>query len=287
MTSKIPIFSLVDFSEMKDVFCVETQSDTKNIPLHLPYRTEYYGFGIVVAGQGVFNVNLETYQVQRGSILSIPPDAIKQWINRSGDLKTITIFFTKSYFLNHIQNKNRLEKLEFFQLQTNHIISFSPEQSNILEQLLYNIKDKLNSSHPYRNEIVANLLNIAFYEYAIFYNDHKDIKYKLLNRSEQITLEFKKLLTQNFIKERSVKFYGDLLFISSKHLSETITAETGRTAGEWITELVILEAKILLQDPTLNIAQITNILNFTDQSTFGKFFKNKTGFSPLAYRQTT
>ena len=287
MTNKIPTFALDDFSEKKAVFYIETQNDTKTIPLHLPYRTEYYGFGIVVAGKGTFNVNLENYQVQKGSILSIPPDAIKQWINRSDDLKTITIFFTNSFFSNYIQNKQRLDTLNFFQLHTKHIISLTQEKSSILEKILYTIKDKLNSNHQFSNEIVANLLNVAFYEYTIFYKDQTTTKSTQLNRSEQIALEFKKLVSQNFIKERGVKFYADQLFISSKHLTETISSETGKTAGEWITELVILEAKILLQDSNLNIAQITNNLHFADQSTFGKFFKNITGFSPLAYRQTS
>lgn len=287
MTNKIPTFSLDDFSEKKAVFYIETQNDIKTIPLHLPYRTEYYGFGIVVAGKGTFNVNLENYQVQKGSILSIPPDAIKQWINRSDDLKTITIFFTNSFFSNYIQNKQRLDTLNFFQLHTKHIISLTQEKSSILEKILYTIKDKLNSNHQFSNEIVANLLNVAFYEYTIFYKDQTTTKSTQLNRSEQIALEFKKLVSQNFIKERGVKFYADQLFISSKHLTETISSETGKTAGEWITELVILEAKILLQDSNLNIAQITNNLHFADQSTFGKFFKNITGFSPLAYRQTS
>jgi AraC family transcriptional regulator, transcriptional activator of pobA len=65
---------------------------------------------------------------------------------------------------------------------------------------------------------------------------------------------FKKLVTIHFTKQRSVKFYAYLLFISPKHLSETIKSETSKLASEWIGETVVLETKILLQESALSIA---------------------------------
>ncbi len=286
MTNKIPVFSIDNFSNKKEIFYIETQYDTKNIPLHLPYRTEYYGFGIVVSGNGTFDVNLESYKVHEGSIITISPEVIKQWKHRSSDLQTITIFFTKSFFVQHNLNQYLLDSFSFFNSQAQHIISFSKEKSDTIKNLLYNIKDRINSVHLYKNEIITNLLNMALYEYAVLYSEHTQSIASQQNRSRQISIEFKNLVTQHFIKQRKIKFYADLLFISPKHLSEIIKVQNGKTAGEWIDEMVVLEAKILLQDPTLSIAQIAEQLNFTDPSVFGKFFKNLTHLSPLAYRQT-
>jgi AraC family transcriptional regulator, transcriptional activator of pobA len=286
MNSPIPVISIKNFAENKEVFCVETQDDVKSIPMHLPYRTAYYGFGIIMEGSGVFNVNLETYPVERGAILAVPPDAIKKWEHRADDLKTISIFFTKNFFANYILDQHRLDNLPFFQLHTQHIVKLSPEKANIVEKLLYDIKNKINEQHSFSNEIIAHLLNIVFYEYTVLYNEMVIPHDVVLSRAAQIVMEFKKLVTQYFIKQRSVKFYAETLFITASHLSETIKTETGKSAGEWIDEAVILEAKVLLQDPDLNISQIAHQLNFSDQSTFGKFFKNICGLSPLAYRQS-
>jgi AraC-like DNA-binding protein len=49
-------------------------------------------------------------------------------------------------------------------------------------------------------------------------------------------------------------------------------------------DMLIPEAKVLLPDKQLNIAQIAYKLKFTDPSHFGKFFKNQTGQPPLIYR---
>ncbi|NJO25503.1 MAG: AraC family transcriptional regulator [Bacteroidia bacterium] len=48
----------------------------------------------------------------------------------------------------------------------------------------------------------------------------------------------------------------------------------------------MLEAKLLLDNPALSIAEIADELNFSDQSFFGKYFKRLAGMSPKEYRQT-
>jgi hypothetical protein len=54
-------------------------------------------------------------------------------------------------------------------------------------------------------------------------------------------------------------------------------------AGQWIDAYVILEAKTLLKSGKLTIQQISEQLNFSNQSFFGKFFKRCAGMSPKDY----
>ncbi|KAB5217038.1 helix-turn-helix domain-containing protein, partial [Bacteroides ovatus] len=51
-------------------------------------------------------------------------------------------------------------------------------------------------------------------------------------------------------------------------------------------ELVILEAKALLNSSSMNIQEIADRLNFANQSFFGKYFKHYTGMSPKEYRKS-
>ena len=82
-----------------------------------------------------------------------------------------------------------------------------------------------------------------------------------------------------------MQFYAAALCITPKHLTELVKDATGRTASEWIAEAVALEAKALLQNPALTVAQVAAGLQFTDQFAFSRFFKRSTGLSPTAYRQ--
>ena len=52
---------------------------------------------------------------------------------------------------------------------------------------------------------------------------------------------------------------------------------------QWIDAYVILEAKTLLKSGKLTIQQISEQLNFSNQSFFGKFFKRCAGMSPKDY----
>ena len=72
---------------------------------------------------------------------------------------------------------------------------------------------------------------------------------------------------------------------TSKYLTTTINEITGKSTGKIIEIFVVQEAHMLLDNPTLSIAQISDELNFSHQSFFGKFFKRLTGFSPSAYRK--
>jgi AraC-like DNA-binding protein len=47
----------------------------------------------------------------------------------------------------------------------------------------------------------------------------------------------------------------------------------------------MLEARALLKSTDKSIGQISDELNFPSQSFFGKYFKRRTGSSPLQYRK--
>ena len=86
--------------------------------------------------------------------------------------------------------------------------------------------------------------------------------------------------------ERAISFYAEKMFISPKYLSLIIKESTGKSAGEWIDQYVIQEAKNMLRYSGKNVQQISYELNFPNQSSFGKYFKNLTGMSPTAFQNT-
>jgi AraC-like DNA-binding protein len=162
----------------------------------------------------------------------------------------------------------------------------SAAQALRIKTSLQFIQEKYNEAHPFRDEILKNQIVSFLFEVEAVFEVQRAEVHQGRTRSEQLTAEFKQLVNLHFKKERNLQFYAAQLCITSKHLSETVRAVTGKTGSEWISKAVILEAKVLLQSPELSIAQISDLLHFNDQSTFGKFFKNQTGMSPAAYKQT-
>ena len=82
----------------------------------------------------------------------------------------------------------------------------------------------------------------------------------------------------------NLSFYADKMHLTPKYFSTIIKKVSGKTAGAWINEMLLLESKVRLQNKDQTITQISYDLNFSDPSHFGKFFKKHIGISPLGYR---
>jgi AraC-like DNA-binding protein len=72
--------------------------------------------------------------------------------------------------------------------------------------------------------------------------------------------------------------------MSPENLSRILKSFRGKTANKWISDALIVEAKKMLNNKEINIQQVADELNFGDQSSFGKFFKKHTGYTPIAYK---
>ena len=104
-------------------------------------------------------------------------------------------------------------------------------------------------------------------------------------RRNSYVQDFLKLVHLYYTTERSVAFYAAQLFISPKYLSLLVKEATGRSAACWIDHFVIMEAKNLLRYSGKNVQQVAYALNFSNQSSFGKYFKHLTGLSPTEFQK--
>lgn len=289
MKTDIPTYHLEEINDqnqaLKSVFFTDEKLSALSNILNKPYRSNYFGLGLCVSGSATLICNLDSYNIQANTVITMSPQVIKQWKNVSEDFETLSIFFTKVFFTKIFANQSYLEQFQFFNQNTKHVNQFSIAEITTLSLIFKNIKTYFNSSHPYQNEILGSYINILLFEYQTLF---QQIHFKNIypqTRSQQIAESFKKLIHMHFKQERSVQFYADKLFITPKYLTEILKQETGNTASEWINELLLLEAKVLLTNPQLQITQIAEALNFPDASTFGKFFKNLVYISPVQYRK--
>lgn len=177
--------------------------------------------------------------------------------------------------------KERLE-ISFF-TQTNPAIPLLGEEleANLFYyRLIENVL--LDAGNPHQKKIVFHLL------LSLYYRQHAHIAGGAggvsLSRHEETFLTFMQAVKMNYRKERQVGYYAGRLNLTPKYLSMLIKEHTGKSANEWIDEYVMLDAKAMLKSSTLTIQQISDELNFIDQSSFGKYFKAHEGVSPKEYR---
>ena len=96
--------------------------------------------------------------------------------------------------------------------------------------------------------------------------------------------QFIKLAINDHAQEHMVGYYADKMCVTPKYLSKIVKEASGRSVPEWLSELLILDAKNMLRHTNMTIKEISACLNFPSQSFFFRFFKNHTGQTPTQYR---
>lgn len=83
----------------------------------------------------------------------------------------------------------------------------------------------------------------------------------------------------------STSNYADKLFINKRHLANTLKATTGKSPCEFMENAIADEAKRLLRETDLSVADISSRFAWDETTNFVKFFKGMVGETPLQFRK--
>jgi len=104
------------------------------------------------------------------------------------------------------------------------------------------------------------------------------------NKAQMTLARFQRLVQKHALQERNVGFYARRLQLTPHYLCVLIKQTSGKTVMDWVNEVVIKEAKDLLEAGELQTQEVARELNFPDHASFTKFFKRETGLTPQAFR---
>lgn len=256
--------------------------------LDYPCRINAFFIMVCESGSSTVNINLNEYHIRENSILIHKPNNILQMTGTS-ETKGYLIGFDESVQQQVDINVRGLSP-SMLQLQDQHVLDVSPEESRNLQGLIRNIADEITNSRdmPYFDEIVRSYLSLFVYKLCSIFSkglkNRPNVESSAKSRNESYFHRFMLELSEHYKSERSVGFYASQLCITPKYLTTLIKKVSGKSAAEWIDRYVILEAKNLLRYSSMSIQEVAYYLNFPNQSFFGKYFKHQTGMSPSAYK---
>lgn len=237
---------------------------------------------IIVSTSGCCNIkiNLIEHEVEAPMLISLMPGQIIEMLGASSNFQAYAIALSKRFIdmVNIPGWQNR-----YLEIYNNPTLKLDGDQLYVL-RIFFTILHRAasNTENPFRLQVIENLLRVFYYG-GISSSSNTDSQTPYKN---SIVRRFMELVQEHHQHERLIGFYADKLCITPKYLSKLVKENTGRSAGEWIENHVILEARAMLQSPNMTIQQIATALNFPNQSFFGKYFKRATGMSPKQYRQS-
>ncbi len=228
-------------------------------------------------------ISLKEYTLRPDMFCVIITGMIFEVLSISNDFRGFMIA-TRTNFMPVTEKTTQV--MSFYKcLQSRHCFVLEEKEVMAFVGVYHSIKATLQElDHPYRIPMLQSYVQILYYRMLPIVLKEEESRSKYSHtRQEEIFQRFIGEVEKHYRKERSVKFYADLLCISPKYLSTVIYKISQQLAGEWIDAYVILKAKTLLKSGRLTIQQISEQLNFSNQSFFGKFFKRCAGMSPKEY----
>ncbi|MDT3405473.1 helix-turn-helix domain-containing protein [Mucilaginibacter terrae] len=255
--------------------------------ISFPFRADHFSLALLKSGEAHFQVNLLKFTLKANHVLLMAPNVVRQLTYLSDDCEITWVAFTPEYLTSAGVHAKDIEVFEFLSAQLNPMINACEEDFNGLLGILNLLRFKLDTANTrvYQEDMMLHLFAALIYELSSLYKIHQSLTDIKRTRKEDLTYRFFKLLPQYIKEERSIQAYASLLNVSPKYLSQTIKEVTSIPAGNHIDEMVVLEAKLLLNSTELSIGQIAASLHFADQFMFSKYFKKHSGLTPSQYRQ--
>jgi len=250
-----------------------------------PFKSDFFAILIVQEGTIDLNLNLQPFKLERNNLLAFAPNMIKHLVNISDDCKFYAILY-KSSFLVNANIREFHQNIYDLSVSGMPLFHLAPQEIKVLWNLVETIflSSQMEDAYQSENPVLKHSFLAFLYEYGLLYNKYVRKNDRKTSRKEDLMLRFIRLVSSHFKEERSVDFYAKQLFITPKYLSEITKDMSDKTASSIIAEMVIMEAKSLLNIPALTVMEIADLLNFNDQSFFGKYFKRYAGISPSGYR---
>lgn len=159
----------------------------------------------------------------------------------------------------------------------------SDEKYKSILDIFHFVRDIVRHQHINKIEMIRSMFNVLKLIIEELPYEQCSVSHDLCHKKEVYEV-FLYHLYRNFRKERQIRFYADKLNVSAAYLSRLVREISGSTINEHATSLVYKEICNLLTQSDLTMGEIADRLNFSDQSALTNFFKQRSGITPLAYR---
>ena len=227
------------------------------------------------------NFDMQPVEYHQHDIAVMLPDHIIGNGLCSEDYSITVIIIARSFFDELV---NREAFMGFLRYKNRPNYHLNEEQYNQINTILATLRLVIEIDHPKRIESLANLLDILFYALTDYRGEESLDKNE--NRNTFLFNSFYDLLIENYQQQHEIAWYAEKLCLTPKYFSGLVRQMTGKSAAQWINEVLVLHAKRLLYTRRdMNVQQIAYELGFKGNANFCRFFKDQTGLRPSEYRK--
>ena len=245
------------------------------------FRAGAFFYILVETGTAEFVVDCHSYIVGKGDMLLVAPRMSVKLMKKSSDFGTCGLCM-EPFFFDSLSIGNYVYKRLYNSSHTTYVLRLEDSDTVHIRKTLDLMSHYLTSDHP--AEMAGSLVNFLLLQITEIFHSQNVHPAGRVKHSDALFRLFRKLLAENYRKEHELQFYADSLHISQTYLSRVIRQISGKTVNNYIAEALYTDARRLLVFTDLTVKEIAEQLGFSDQSSFGKFFKKQSETSPANFR---
>jgi AraC-like DNA-binding protein len=275
-----PLVTVLDFSKV-----------TENVEEYSKVTTDFYSIMFKNYCKNKMKYGRKAIDFQDGNLICIAPNQtieLDSEVEARDDKMGWGLFFHPDLIRATTLN-DKLKDYTFFNYEVSEALHLSDKEKNILIECIQKIQAELQENIDVHSQyIIVSTIELLLNYCSRFYG-RQMITRSQTNKSiiSQIESVLKHYFAANSIQEHglpTVKFLADQVHLSPSYLSDVLKKETGKNAQEHIHFHLIEEAKNLLLNSEKNVNEIAYSLGFEYPQYFNKLFKQKTGNTPMEYR---
>lgn len=275
-----PLITVVDFSKTDEYI-----EDGTRI------STDFYSIMFKNYCANKLRYGRQSFDFQEGNLICIGPKQVitlDNEIEKKEDMMGWGLFFHPD-LLRGSSLGNKMNDYTFFSYETSEALHLSDKEKHILYDCVQKIETELleNIDNYSQNLMVTNielLLNYCLRYYGRQFITRKNSNSTIVTKVEQLLRTYFK---SEKIKETglpTVKYLADNVHLSASYLSDLLKKETGMNAQDHIHYYLIEQAKNILLNTDNSVSEVAYSLGFEYPQYFSKLFKQKTGQTPIEYR---
>ncbi|MFB9353205.1 helix-turn-helix domain-containing protein [Sneathiella chinensis] len=237
---------------------------------------QLHQFFLLETGGGTISVEGERYELGTPVAISMPPLTVHGFRfqqETKGWVITVPSMILKEALLTAPDIRERLSKPAFLK---------SP---GTIAACFRRMVEEHRGTGPGRQQYLVHLAGILALEFARDLMALDRLPHSRESRQHGHVRKFLSLLEENFATCHAARDYAGQLNMTAPHLNRICRDVTGKTTSRLIQDRLVLEAKRSLVYTKMSIAELAYAIGFSDPAHFSRFFQQRTGMAPSAFRQ--
>jgi AraC family transcriptional activator of pobA len=271
-----------------DDICILTQVDSifqeyANQSFYAPH----YILLLIIKGSFWVTVDEKKYKIVSNSILLVAPSSAITFLSHTKECEYIMLNSSEHFIKESNFNPKHFQTFLFSTQTSSTQNMISVAQSRQIKRRCIDIQTYLSfpKDYPFIKEIIQKNFSVLFYEIGAIVTLSNEKMPSRFSRKENLVMQYMNAINKDAIN-KPVFHYAQLLHVSTKYLSYCVKDVIGKTAVQVLNDKILIRSKAMLNNPDYTIATIAELLNFSDQFVFSKFFRRLTGLTPSNYRRT-